>query len=57
MNTNFEEMLQEQPLVINVGLRGFAEILEEQEVEVIHVEWSPPAGGDEDLAELLKELL
>ncbi len=57
MQTKFEEMLQNCPLVINIGIRGFAEVLEEQDVEVIHVEWTPPAGGDADMAELLKDLL
>jgi hypothetical protein len=26
-------------------------------VEVVHVEWAPPAGGDREMAELLQKLL
>lgn len=40
--------------VINIGLRCFADDLQEQNVEVIHVDWSPPAAGDDDLIKLLQ---
>jgi hypothetical protein len=42
--------------VINVGLEGFAVELAGQGVPVTHVQWSPPAGGDEELAALLAKL-
>ena len=42
--------------VINVGLEGFATELAAQGVPVLHVQWSPPAGGDEKLADLLGKL-
>ncbi len=46
-----------QPLaVVNLGLKGFAEELEQQGVEVLHVDWTPPAGGDPKLADLLSKL-
>ena len=54
---NFEQLLFEGPNAVNLGLREFAESLQEQEVEVLHVEWSPPAEGDEDMIELLDKLL
>jgi hypothetical protein len=38
------DLLQQPLIVINVGLKGFAENLEKQEVEVIQVDWKPPAG-------------
>ena len=44
-------------IVINLGLRKFAENLEEQGVEVVQVDWTPPAGGDKDMLELLDQLL
>ena len=44
------------PKIINIGLEGFATELEAQGVEVVHVDWSPPAGGDPELAELLSKL-
>lgn len=42
--------------VINCGLESFAEELEQLGVSVIHVEWSPPAGGDPRKAALLAAL-
>ena len=39
--------------VINVGLEGFAVVLESLAVPVLHVEWIPPAGGDPTQARLL----
>lgn len=42
--------------VINLGLEEFFDSLKEQEVQVIHVKWSPPAGGDHDTISLLDAL-
>lgn len=42
--------------VVNLGLELFAETLEADGVEVIHVDWRPPAGGDLRLAALLAAL-
>lgn len=43
MTQNDHEDLLHQPLiVVNVGLRGFSESLEEQEAEVVQVDWKPP---------------
>ena len=50
------ELLQSRPRVINVGLAVFATDLDAQDVDVVHVDWRPPAGGDEDLARLLSML-
>lgn len=49
--------LLKQPIkVINVGLEGFARDLASQDVPVVHVQWSPPAGGNPKLADLLSKL-
>ena len=46
-----------QPLAaINVGLESFAESLQAQEAKVIHVDWRPPAGGNEQLMALLAKM-
>ena len=50
------EFLQSRPRVINLGLAVFATDLDVQAVDVVHVDWRPPAGGDEDLARLLSML-
>lgn len=52
-----DEVLSEPLVVINIGLRGFSESLEEQEVEVVQVDWAPPAGGDQEMIDLLEDLL
>ena len=57
MKTEIEELLGDGPVVINIGVREFAEKLEEQGVEAVHVDWSPPAGGDQEMATLLDRLL
>lgn len=43
--------------VINVGLVAFADSLEAQGVPVTHVDFHPPAGGDEKMAGLLADML
>ena len=49
--------LLDQPIkVINVGLEGFAKELADRDVPVVQVQWSPPAGGNAKLAELLSKL-
>ena len=51
-----KKLLEEPLKVINIGLEGFAEDLSSQGVEVVQVEWAPPAGGDPRLAKLLSKL-
>jgi len=57
MLSKIDEMLQKPVVVINLGLKKFAESLEEQQVEVVQVYWVPPAGGDKKMMELLDQLL
>ena len=57
MKTNVDELLHKPLVVINLGLKRFAESLEEQKVAVVQVDWVPPAGGDKAMAELLDRLL
>jgi hypothetical protein len=57
MEEKIKDLLQEKLVIINVGLRGFAESLEQQEVEVVQVDWVPPAGGDQEMIDLLEKLL
>jgi len=46
-----------QPLAgINVGLESFYESLTSQGAQAVHVEWKPPAGGNEKLATLLAKM-
>ena len=50
------DLLHEPLSVINIGLEGFALELVAQQVDVIQVDWAPPAGGDPRLADLLAKL-
>ena len=49
-------LLEGPPVVINVGLEGFARDLDAAGARVVQVDWSPPAGGDPKLAALLARL-
>ncbi len=50
------DLLEEPLKVINIGLESFAEELKQQGVETVQVDWTPPAGGDPKLADLLSKL-
>jgi FdrA protein len=41
---------------INVGLETFYASLTEQGAEVVHVDWRPPAGGDQKLMSILEKM-
>ncbi len=44
-------------VAINVGIQEFGSALEEQEIQVIYVDWTPTAGGDQEMRDLLDQLL
>ncbi|MFB3818883.1 MAG: fdrA domain protein [Candidatus Methylomirabilales bacterium] len=51
------ETLFNQPLqVVNIGLEGFADDLRLAGVEVVHLDWRPPSGGNAKLTALLASL-
>ena len=57
MQTKIDELLHTPLIVINLGVKAFAENLEEQGAEVVQVDWIPPAGGDKEMVDLLDQLL
>jgi FdrA protein len=57
MPNKLEELLRQGPIAINIGVYDFAETLQIHGVQVVHVNWTPPAGGDPELMELLDQLL
>ena len=57
MKDTIWKLLNEPVVVINLGLKKFAENLEEQDVDIVQVDWNPPAGGDQEMIGLLDELL
>ena len=50
-------LLQQKAVFVKVGVRAFGDGLREAGFEVVQVDWSPPAGGDARLADLLDDLL
>jgi len=57
MKEESKELLNQPIVAINLGLAQFAESLDKQGVEVVQVNWSPPAGGDEEMIDLLDKLI
>jgi hypothetical protein len=51
------KLLKEPLVIVNLGLKKFSETLEEQGAEVVQVDWTPPAGGDQEMIDLLDSLL
>jgi FdrA protein len=49
-------LFRQEICVINLGLEAFAQEFERLGVAVVHVQWSPPAGGDAKKAALLAAL-
>jgi len=56
MSDAIKDLLAGPVKVVNIGLEGFGAELSDQGVEVEQVNWSPPAGGDPKLADLLSKL-
>ncbi len=51
------DLFQGNIIAINVGIQDFGIALEGQGIQVIYVEWTPPAGGDQEMIDLLDQLL
>jgi FdrA protein len=51
-------LLLNSPIIaVNIGVKSFADNLELQKIEVVHVNWRPPAGGDQEMMDILEDLL
>ena len=50
-------LLTEPLVAINLGLAGFGEAIQDQHAEVVLVDWYPPAGGDQELMDILDGLM
>ena len=57
MDDKLTDLLNKPLIVINIGVKNFADSLKEQDVDLIHIDWSPPAEGDEEMLDLLDTLL
>lgn len=50
------DFLSRPVAAINVGLESFYDSLKAQGAEAVHVDWKPPAGGDERLQAILRKM-
>lgn len=50
------ELLSEKPRIINIGLKSFAQVVEQFGCEVVQYDWQPPAGGNVKLIKTLNFL-
>ena len=49
-------LLSEKPRIINIGLKSFAEVVEQFGCDVVQYDWAPPAGGNVKLIKTLNFL-
>ena len=49
-------LLSDKPNIINIGLKSFAEVVEDFGCEVVQYDWQPPAGGNVKLIKTLNFL-
>lgn len=54
--SKINELFKKEVKVLNIGLESFSEELKSQEVKTIHMDWRPPAGGNEKMMALLAKL-
>ncbi len=47
------DLFRSSLVVVNVGPKSFADVLEQQGYETVQVDWKPVAGGDKQMQELL----
>lgn len=52
-NEKILELFRSPLVVVNVGPKSFADVLEQQGYETVQVDWKPAAGGDKQMQELL----
>lgn len=57
MARKIDKLLDNGPLVLNIGLRSFFEATEAQGIPSVHIKWKPPAQGNQELLHLLDKLL
>ncbi|MGB4594777.1 MAG: hypothetical protein WBI14_02595 [Anaerolineaceae bacterium] len=53
---SINELFKQELKVINMGLKSFYADLKSQNVQAVHVNWKPRAGGSKKMASLLDRL-
>lgn len=54
IEANMNNLINKELKVINIGLASFAENLKKENTPVVSVNWSPPAGGNKKMLDLLE---
>lgn len=54
--TKINELFKQELKIVNMGLESFNENLKKQNIKTIHVDWKPPARGNEKMISLLDKL-
>lgn len=54
--SKIQELFHSKLVLINVGTKLFGDAAEAQNCEVIQVDWTPPAGGDKKMMDILDDL-
>ena len=57
MSEKRSQLLQDKPVIINIGIGEFFQSLVDQEIEVVQVHWRPPSDAAEEVMDLLDDLL
>src|ERR1700694_3119866 len=52
----YQALLTRDVKVVSLGLEGFIKDLRACDIEVVHVDWVPPASGDPQMAGLLAKM-
>jgi FdrA protein len=55
--TGIDRLLATPVAAINLGVEDFADSLEVQDAQIVHVAWTPPAGGDPEIIAILDKIL
>ncbi len=55
-SAKLKALLSEKPRIINIGLKSFAEVVEQFGCQVVQYDWAPPAGGNVKLIKTLNFL-
>lgn len=53
---NIKTLFKSELKVVNIGLEGFYNSTKEQGTTSVQVEWRPPAGGNQNLLDILAKL-
>ena len=55
--TDIDRLLSKPVAAINLGVGDFAQSLKDQEAQVVHVDWAPPAEGNPEIIAILDKIL